>query len=166
MMTTSAVSNQLNVQNSANNYSGKFNNLIGNITQQQNRSPLTCPWPQYAVITCCLACISIAIAFPIYYGSLPTLRMKIGTLFVMTFVFAVAFVHFTHQHVFHAASISSLSSCCSEIYEIRDHQKVDSNVSNNADHKDTKSVIRRDLYLDNKRLCVIIYCNYFSGLKI
>lgn len=153
MMTTSAVSNQLHVHNSVNNNSGKFNNLIANISQQQNRSPLTCPWPQYAVLTCCLACISIAIAFPIYYGSLPTLRMKIGTLFVMTFVFAVAFVHFTHQHVFHAASISSLlPPCCNEVFDIHDHQKVDSNISINVDHKDTKSVIRRDLYQDNKRL--------------
>lgn len=149
---TSAVSNQLHVHDSTNNNSGKFNHPIGNVTQQQYRSPLTCPWPQYAVLTCCLACISIAIAFPIYYGSLPTLRMKIGTLFVMTFVFAVAFVHFTHQHVFHAASISSLTPpCCSEVNDILNHQKVNSNISNNADHQDTKIISRRDLYQVNKR---------------
>lgn len=74
--------------------------------REQHRSPLTCFWPQYAVLTCCLVYVSIVITFPIYYGSLPTLRMKIGILFVMTCVFAVAFIHFTHRHVFVAASVS------------------------------------------------------------
>lgn len=150
--TTNAVYDQLHIHSTINNNSGRFNTPIVNITrQQQFRSSLTCPWPQYAMITCCLACVSIAIAFPIYYGSFPTLRMKIGTLLVMTFVFAVAFVHFTHQHVFHAASISSLtSSSCGELNDIHNHQIFDSNITINSDQDVTKTITRRDLYQNQK----------------
>lgn len=62
--------------------------------------------------------------FPIYYGSLPTLRIKIGILFVMTCVFAIAFIHFTHRHVFVAASISSQVPYIIEGVNIVDHQII------------------------------------------
>lgn len=93
-----------------------FNTPLLNLSQQQlQRSTLTCQWPQYAVITCCLACLSIAIAFPIYYGSLPTLWMKILVLFVMICVFPITFIHFTHRHIFIAASVMSVPpACCIE----------------------------------------------------
>lgn len=116
-----------------NNDSSGLNIPTVNTTQhQQYLSPLVCLWPQYPVLTCCLACMSIAIAFPIYYGSLPILRMKIIVLFVMVCVFAVAFVHFTHRHVFIAASMSSLTpSYCSVDNNALDYQKVNSTINHN-----------------------------------
>lgn len=97
------------------------------------------------MLTCCLACVAIAVAFPIYYGSLPTLRMKIGTLFVITFVFGVAFVHFTHQHVFHAASISSITpSCCNKGEQILNHALINNTVLSNF-HQQQQTIVRRDI---------------------
>lgn len=114
-----------------NNESRGINTPIVNTTLQQHHSPLTCLWPQYAILTCCLVYVSIAVSFPIYYGSLPTLRIKIGILFVTTFVFAIAFVHFTHRHVFIAASVSSqTSSYCSQHNNILDHQAINTTIRN------------------------------------
>lgn len=111
-------------------------------------------WPQYAVLTCCLVYLSIAIAFPIYYGSLPTLRMKIGILFVMTCVFAVAFVHFTHKHVFMAASISSLTpSFLNNSNASQDHQTNNAVTKNNNDHNEIiNALIHSDGYRENQQL--------------
>lgn len=118
---------------------------------QQLQSPLVCQWPQYVVLTCCLACLSIAIAFPIYYGSLPTLRWKIGTLVVMTCVFAVAFVHFTHKHVFIAASISSYTpTCYMEVDNFHNHQTINTTLKN-IDHSATNVTYRRDLYQEDQQ---------------
>lgn len=101
-------------ENAYNESISGVNTLLVN-SSRQHRSPLTCQWPQYAVISCCLACLSIAIAFPIYYGSLPTLWMKITVLFVMICVFPITFIHFTHRHVFFAASVMSVPpTCCNE----------------------------------------------------
>lgn len=119
---------------------------------QQLRSPLVCPWPQYVVLTCCLACMSIAVAFPIYYGSLPTLRWKITILFAMTCVFAVAFVHFTHKHVFIAASVSSYTpTCCMEVNNIHSHQTINTTITNIDHHLAVNSTIHHDLYQEEQQ---------------
>lgn len=126
-----------------NNSSNGFNTTHHNL-----RNPLICLWPQYAVITCCLACVSVAIAFPIYYGALPTLRMKVVTLLVMICVFAVAFVHFTHRHVFIAASVSSMTSSCCNII---DYQTINNiNASNNQ--YSIHTAIHQDRYKEDQRL--------------
>jgi hypothetical protein len=111
-------------------------------------------WPQYAVLTCCLVYASIAIAFPIYYGSLPTLRMKIVILFVMTCVFAVAFVHFTHKHVFMAASMSSPTpSFFSNSNVSQDHRTNNTVTKNNNDHHGIiNALIHSDGYQENQQL--------------
>lgn len=131
-----------------------FNNSSNGINiYTKLHSPLVCPWPQYVVLTCCLACVSIAIAFPIYYGSLPTFRMKIGMLFVMTCVFAVAFVHFTHRHVFIAASLSSLTpSCCEQGNDIHYKQTMNNTVTNDHYHATTtNTTIRHDHIINDQQ---------------
>ncbi|XP_025196837.1 uncharacterized protein LOC112595752 [Melanaphis sacchari] len=150
---TKLVYNQLHTQNIIMNGSGGFNTPKVNLTQQY-RSPLTCMWPQYAVLTCCLVFTSIAIAFPIYYGSLPTLRMKIIILFVMTCVFSVAFVHFTHKHVFMAASMSSpTQSLFSRSIVSQDHRTNNTVTKNNNDHHEIINALGySDSYQENQQL--------------
>lgn len=135
------------------NGSGGFNTPTVNTTQP-HRNPLTCMWPQYAVLTCCLVYVSIAIAFPIYYGSLPTLRMKIGILLVMTCVFAVAFVHFTHKHVFIAASMSSPTpSFYSKSDEFQNHRTNNTFTINYNDQREIiNAPVHSDGYRENQRL--------------
>lgn len=135
------------------NGSGGFNTPTVNTTQL-HRNPLTCMWPQYAVLTCCLVYVSIAIAFPIYYGSLPTLRMKIGILLVMTCVFAVAFVHFTHKHVFIAASMSSPTPLVySKSDEFQNHRTNNTFTINYNDHREIiNAPVHSDGYRENQRL--------------
>lgn len=114
--------------------------------QNPDQSPLICRWPQYTTLTFCLVFASVAIAFPIYYGSLPTLRMKIGILFIMTCIFAVAFVHFTHKHVFIAASMSNpTQSFYSKSDEFQDYQTNNTVTVNNK-------LANSDSYQENQLL--------------
>lgn len=154
---TNTVYDQLHTRNTIVNGSFDFNIPTVNTTQQ-HRSPLTCMWPQYAVLTCCLVYVSIAIAFSIYYGSLPTLRMKIGILLVMTCVFAVAFVHFTHKHVFVAASMSSpIPSIFSKSEEFQNHRTNNTvTINNNDHHKIINSPVHSDVYQENQRLLKLL----------
>ncbi|VVC26042.1 Hypothetical protein CINCED_3A010240 [Cinara cedri] len=148
--------------------SGFHTPSVNSSRQQQHHSPLTCQWPQYAIITCCLACLSIAIAFPIYYGSLPTLWMKFIVLFFMICVFPITFIHFTHRHIFMAASVMSVSSACCDTNTCQEHIGDEQLQAQNRELQQQSGnlmIVTATMYVIIFTIAILIYSIYTHYLK-
>lgn len=84
----------------------------------------------------------------------------------MICVFAVAFVHFTHRHVFIAALVSRPLSCCNEGDNIINYQTMNNTNESNSHEQLILTTIRQDRSQEDQRLLVFVlkYLNFDINL--